>query len=50
MADREHTIHWGLELELPVFPALPAADVLDAGQVDRVVAMDAEEPVGREFL
>jgi len=34
---------------LSTSPAL-SADLLDAGQVDRVVAMDSEEPVGREFF
>ncbi len=40
----------GLELDLPVFPTLPPADLLDAGQVDGVVAMDSEKSVGREFF
>jgi Ser/Thr protein kinase RdoA (MazF antagonist) len=35
-ADREDTTDRGLELDLPVLPTLPAADLLDAGQLDRV--------------
>ena len=34
----------------PPLPSLPPADVPDVRQVDRVVAMDLEEPIGREFL
>ncbi len=41
-AHREDTIDPRLEFDLPVLPTLPAADLLNAGQVDCVVAMDAE--------
>jgi hypothetical protein len=29
-AHREYSVNWRLELDLPVFPALPPADLLDA--------------------